>query len=119
MAFPKRTRVNTPCLRRAPFIWSGSCGFSANASGASWNDTFWSHDRFNQLLREARSELDESKRREMYVEMQRIVRDEGGALISLFANYVIGHSKKVAHAEAVSGTYDLDGAKILERWWFA
>ena len=55
----------------------------------------------------------------MYVQMQRIVRDEGGALISLFANYVIGHSKKVAHAEAVSGTYDLDGAKVLERWWFA
>ena len=96
--------------------WMFSQGY---AESASWNDTFWSHDRFNQLLREARSELDESKRREMYVEMQRIVRDEGGALIPLFANYVIGHSKKVAHAEAVSGAYDLDGAKILERWWFA
>ena len=70
-------------------------------------------------VREIGSELDESKRQEMYVEMQRNVRDEGGALISLFASYVIGLSTKVAHAEAVSDTYDLDGAKLLERWWFA
>ena len=96
--------------------WMFSQGY---AEGSSWNDTFWTHDRFNQLLREARSELDEAKRRDMYVQMQRIVRDEGGALISLFANYVIGHSKKVTHGEAVSGTYDLDGAKVMERWWFA
>jgi hypothetical protein len=39
----------------------------AYASGASWNDTFWDNDRFNKLLVEARAELDEAKRREMYL----------------------------------------------------
>ena len=41
------------------------------AAGASWNDSFWNHERFNKLLLLARAELDETHlRREMYVEMQ-------------------------------------------------
>ena len=91
----------------------------AYAAEASWNETFWKHDRFNVLLPAARAELDESKRREMYGEMQLIVRDEGGAVIPLFSNFVIGVSTKVAHPESVAGNWDLDGNKILERWWFA
>ena len=91
----------------------------AYAAEASWNETFWKHDRFDVLLRAARAELDESKRREMYGEMQLIVRDEGGAVIPLFSNFVIGVSTKVAHSESVAGNWDLDGLKILERWWFA
>ena len=39
-------------------------------SGASWNDTFWSNARFDELLLAARAELDENKRREIYYEMQ-------------------------------------------------
>ncbi|MEM7292820.1 MAG: ABC transporter substrate-binding protein, partial [Pseudomonadota bacterium] len=38
------------------------------AADASWNDTFWKHDRFNELLLQARAELDPTKRREQYVE---------------------------------------------------
>ena len=49
---------------------------TAYASGAAWNDTAWEHKRFNELLVGARGELDEPKRRSMYVEMQRIVHDE-------------------------------------------
>jgi peptide/nickel transport system substrate-binding protein len=61
----------------------------AYAEGAAWNDGFWEHERFNQLLAQARSELDEEAAREMYVEMQRIVRDEGSTIIPMFANYVM------------------------------
>jgi peptide/nickel transport system substrate-binding protein len=50
------------------------------------------NERFNALLREARSELDEDRRREMYVDMQRIVRDEGFTVIPMFANYVMAAS---------------------------
>jgi peptide/nickel transport system substrate-binding protein len=91
---------------------------TAYASGASWNDTFWEHERFNQLLIEARAVLDEAKRREMYVEMQRIVSDEGGVVVPMFNNYVFATSTKVAHNE-MAGNWDLDGLKALERWWFA
>ncbi len=87
------------------------------ATGAKQNDTFWKHDRFNKLLREARSELDEKKRREMYVEMQRIVRDEGGAVIPMFANNVEAATTKLKF-EKPAGNWELDGLKLVERWWF-
>ena len=44
---------------------------TAYARGAAWNDTFWDNKRFNELLVAARAELDQTKRREMYGEMQR------------------------------------------------
>jgi len=92
---------------------------TAYAAGAAWNDTFWNHDKFNQLLVAARAELDDTKRREMYVEMQRIVSDEGGVVVPMFASYVGAHTDKLAHQEEVGKNYDMDGGKITERWWFA
>lgn len=89
------------------------------ASGAAWNDTFWSHERFDSLLLEARSELDEAKRAEMYREMQEIVRTQGGAVIPLFASYVMAHSNAIATPETVGNNWTLDGLRAVERWWFA
>ncbi len=65
------------------------------------------------------AELNEPKRREMYVEMQLIVRDEGGVVIPIFNNYLFAMSTKVQHDEVMGGDGDLDGTKALERWWFA
>ncbi len=92
---------------------------SAYLTGVPWNDSFWSHERFDQLLVQARAELDDAKRREMYVEMQRIVSDEGGVVVPMFASYVGAHSDKLAHQDEVGKNYDLDGGKLTERWWFA
>lgn len=91
---------------------------TAYAEGAAWNDTFWKNDKFNKLLVQARAELDEAKRRQMYVEMQKIVRDEGGAVIPMFANYVMGLSDKVQH-DKMGANWSLDGFRAVERWWFA
>ena len=91
---------------------------TAYAADAAWNDSFWKHDKFNKLLLEARAELDEAKRRAMYVEMQTIVSDEGGVLIPMFANYVMAHSDKVQHGK-VAANWSMDGFKAFERWWFA
>jgi peptide/nickel transport system substrate-binding protein len=41
-----------------------------------------------RLLKEARAELDETKRHEMFVECQRIIYDEGGVVIPLFGNWI-------------------------------
>jgi peptide/nickel transport system substrate-binding protein len=87
------------------------------ASGAAWNDTFWEHERFNQLLVEARAELDQDLRREMYHEMQSIVRDEGSNVIPMFAAYVFAVSDKIGHGE-FANNWDMDGHKCVERWWF-
>jgi len=91
---------------------------TAYAADAKWNDTFWKHDRFNKLLKEARAVLDKEKRREMYVEMQKIVRDEGGVVVPMYADYMAAASKEVQF-ENPAGNWPLDGHKNAERWWFA
>lgn len=88
------------------------------AEGASWNETFWKHERFNKLLLEARSELDTTRRAELYGEMQRIVRDEGGEIIPIFANWVDAVSTRISTPEKVSGVSALDGGRFFDRWSF-
>jgi peptide/nickel transport system substrate-binding protein len=87
------------------------------ATGAPWNEAHWNHERFNKLLVEARAELDKTKRREMYVEMQRIVRDEGGSVIFIFPSDMHAASDKIKY-ENLAGNWSLDGLKCCERWWF-
>ena len=89
------------------------------AADASWNDTYWKHDRFNELLVQGRSELDPDKRREIYVEMQRIVHDEGGVCLPLFQADTMAYSEKLHVPEVIGNNWELDGHKNAERWWFA
>ena len=88
------------------------------ARGVDWNESHWDNDRFNELLVEARSELDETLRAEMYREMQELVSQDGGTIIPIFVNYVDAHSDRVAHGE-VAGDRFLDGWKLVERWYAA
>ena len=96
--------------------WMFSIGYAA---GGAWNESFWSNDRFMELLVAARAELNQEKRRAMYREMQELVRDDGGSVIPMYANYIDGVSTKVAHPEQMASNWELDGWKLLERWWFA
>lgn len=91
---------------------------TAYAEGAQWNETRWRHDGFNKLLVAARAELVESRRREMYAEMQRMVRDEGGALVPMFYNHLFAMTDKLRYG-TLHGNGDLDGQKLAERWWYA
>lgn len=88
-------------------------GYSA---GAAWNDTFWDNETFEKLLIQSRAELDEDKRREMYRDMQILLRDEGGVVAPMFANSVMARNDKVAHGD-ISWVRPTDGRRILERWW--
>ena len=90
---------------------------TAYASGAPWNDSFWEHTRFNELLEAARPELDEERRRSMYREMQDIVRTEGGVVIPMFASFVMAHRDNVGTPETVGANWGLDGFRACERWW--
>ena len=91
---------------------------TAYMGGASWNDTFWQHDRFDELLLLGRAETNQDTRRSIYYEMQQIVSDEGGVVVPMFANYVFASVEKVSHG-ALAGNWDMDGNKFFERWWFA
>ncbi len=96
--------------------WMFSTAYSADAS---WNDAYWKNEKFNQLLLSARGELDEDKRREMYYEMQRLVADDGGTVIPMFANYVWAKSNKLQSNEQMAANWTLDGQRFAERWWFS
>jgi peptide/nickel transport system substrate-binding protein len=90
----------------------------AYAADANWNDTLWKHDKFNKLLKGARAELDQKKRREMYVECQRIVSDEGATPVPAFALQLSAASKKMAF-ENPAANWEFDGLRLPERWWMA
>jgi len=100
---------------RATEDWMFSLAYSADAP---WNETGWINERFNQILVEARAELNTDKRRQMYREMQQLCRDDGGTVVPAFSNYVFALSDKIAHRR-LSAAWDLDGIKGLERWWFS
>ena len=91
---------------------------TAYAENAAWNDAHWKHERFNRLLVEARAILDEAKRRELYVEMQRIVHNEGGTVVPLFASDLMAATDRLRHGPLASNI-QMDGLRIPERWWFA
>jgi peptide/nickel transport system substrate-binding protein len=90
----------------------------AYADGAPWNDTFWSNKRFNELLVNARAELDEDKRRKIYGEMQEICRNDSGTVVPMFNQMVEASSDKLAHGP-ISAHMAMDGMRNGERWWFA
>jgi peptide/nickel transport system substrate-binding protein len=90
----------------------------AYAATAEWNDSNWKHPRFNDLLKQARVQLDSGKRRELYVEMQRIVSDEGAVMVPVFNNFIHAIAKdEIAHDEAMASNWSNDGHRYMERWW--
>ncbi len=90
---------------------------TAYKCGAPWNETAWCNDRFDELLVKARAELDPEKRREMYWEMQEIQYDDGGALLPMFAAWVMALNTKLGHGK-IAANWDMDGERWSERWWF-
>ena len=89
------------------------------AAGADWNDSHFKDDRFNELLIQARAELDKGKRTQMYGEMQRILHDKGSVIIPFFRNWIYARRANVQHSGVLTSSWPLDGARGAERWWFA
>ena len=96
---------------------------SAYTADTEWNDTAWKDteaaNKFNDLVVSARSETDETKRKDQYWEAQRLLQDDGGAIVGMWANFIHAHTKTLAHDEQVAANWQNDGNKIAERWWFS
>ncbi|MEM7194101.1 MAG: ABC transporter substrate-binding protein [Pseudomonadota bacterium] len=101
---------------RATEDWMFSTAYEA---GVPWNDTQWDHPRFQELLYEGRAELDSNRRREIYYDMQKILNEEGGVVIPVYANWVDASSTKLANNGSIGNVWAMDNARIAERWWFA
>lgn len=81
-----------------------------------WNETRWNNEKFEKLLADARGELDESKRKPYVWEMQRMLHDDGGAIIPVFRDWLDAHSERVGGHTPHAG-FELDNGLILEKAW--
>ena len=90
----------------------------AYGSGAGWNVTGFASERVDSLVAEARGELDESLRGELYGEAQRILRDEGPSVIPAFFNSVDAVSDAIGVTDTKISAAWLDGRYAVSRWWF-
>jgi peptide/nickel transport system substrate-binding protein len=86
---------------------------------AAWNESHWQNERFNKILRQAKAELNQKRRAEMYHEMQSLCRDDGGTVVPFFRNRVYARRSNVMHGPDLAGNWELDGARSFQRWWFA
>ena len=73
---------------------------TAYLSTADWNDTRWKRPEFDAMLLEARAEIDEGKRKEIYSKMGRMLNEEGGLMVPMFNDFVDAMSTKVKGWEA-------------------
>ena len=85
---------------------------------AAWNESHWKNPRFNELLLQAKGELDDTLRAEMYREMALLMRDDGGTVIPFFNNFVYGARANVGTPENLAASWESDGARAASRWWF-
>ena len=58
-------------------------------------------------------------RREMYVEMQRILHNEGASVVPAFNDQVMAATKKLQFTQPLRVHRMWDGYNGPERWWFA
>ncbi|MEL6168487.1 MAG: ABC transporter substrate-binding protein [Pseudomonadota bacterium] len=85
---------------------------------AAWNESRFQNERFNELLLQAKAELDDTLRAEMYAEMGMISRDEGGTVLPYFPNFIYGRRSNVKRGEHISPAWQMDGYRHASRWWF-
>jgi peptide/nickel transport system substrate-binding protein len=90
----------------------------AYKSDAKWNDTFWKRPEFDKILIAARTEFDEGKRKEMYGELQKMISEDGGALIPMFIDYLEAGATKVK-GMGPHPMFDFMGQRIGEKVWLA
>lgn len=64
-------------------------------SDAPWNESRWKDPKFDQLLLTARAEMDVAKRKQIYADMQTMIRNDAGIGIPLFLATIDGHSNKL------------------------
>ena len=88
------------------------------SSSSDWNDSNWKRPEFDKLITEARAELDQKKRKEMYGKAQEMIADDGGMICFAITDYLDGYAKNVMGNEP-HARYDLNDERIAEKAWFA
>ena len=89
---------------------------TAYLSTAKWNETRFIRPEFDKLVNAARAELDNDKRKAMYRDMAMMVRDDGGAIIPVFNDWIDAVSNSVGGYEPHPAG-ELMGGMALSACW--
>ncbi|MEW6631571.1 MAG: ABC transporter substrate-binding protein [Pseudomonadota bacterium] len=84
-------------------------------TGANWNDQFWSSERFDKVVNEARAELDVTKRKALYHEAQSLIQEDAGMILPVFNTLLFGSAKNV---KGLRPTPVFGGYRISEQLYF-
>ncbi|WP_137154422.1 ABC transporter substrate-binding protein [Rhizobium sp. FKL33] len=87
-------------------------------SASDWNDSNWRKPDFDALVAEARIELDDAKRKEIYGKCQEMISEDGGMICFAITDYLDGYSPKVQGVKP-HARYDMDDNRVAEKAWFA
>ncbi|HEX9447352.1 MAG TPA: ABC transporter substrate-binding protein [Dongiaceae bacterium] len=88
----------------------------AYRSDAPWNETAWRDDKFDKLLADTAAEVDTAKRKSYIWEAQRLLHENGGAVIPVFADELEAHGNQVKGYK-VGGVDSLFNGRIAEFVW--
>ena len=91
---------------------------TAFLSDSAWNDSRWKRPDFDKLVIAARAELNETKRRQMYSDCQRMVTDDAGMICFAVSDFLDAHGKNLRGLES-HPRYDLSDQRLAEKGWFA
>ena len=86
-------------------------------SDANWNDYNIADEQLDKWIIEARGELNDDRRAELYHDIALKISDEGGALVPAFSNMVHALGEKVGKSEHTGGSWEMDGGHCIKRWW--
>ena len=102
--------ASTTCSRPRTRIFS-----LLYTSNAAWNETRWNNAAFDKLVAEARTTIDEAKRRELYAEAQKLMHDEVPSIIPVFFDLLAAQRDYVAGLQAASARRGLPPRPRLAR----
>jgi peptide/nickel transport system substrate-binding protein len=85
-------------------------------SGAAWNESAWKNTQFDDLVRNARAELNETKRRQTYHDIQALLAEQGSEVIPVRADGLDGARSNVRGFTVVPGV-PLSGLRVAEKVW--
>ncbi|WP_405404965.1 ABC transporter substrate-binding protein [Paracoccus sp. Ld10] len=92
---------------------------TAYLSTADWNDTRFTNPEFDDLLMQARAELDPATRVGTYAKMAAILHDEGGVIVPMFNDFVEAISNDVQGWVADGGQDTMNGLAPHKTWLVA
>jgi peptide/nickel transport system substrate-binding protein len=87
-------------------------------SASDWNDSDWRKPEFEKLITDARAEIDQAKRKEMYFKAQELIGEDGGMICFAIGDYLDGYGKNVMGVEP-HARYDNADQRVAEKAWFA